>query len=117
MSYHVTVTNNYHETFRAFGVVMNATDTRPVKIDRALGHGIIDIPGLGGINFTDVGQDNIGGFSKATWGVLISYQGDEVVFRYEGGGELQVNINKYGQAEISGNGSFSRIRLDSFIVK
>jgi hypothetical protein len=116
MSYTVTVTNHYHEAIRPFGAIINANDTRPAKIPKTLGNGYIAVPGLGDVNFTDVGQDNIGGFSKATWGVLISYQGEELVFRYEGGGELQVNINKYGQVEISGNGSFSRIRLDSFVV-
>jgi hypothetical protein len=117
MAYNITITNRYHEALLAFGLVINANDTRPVKIDRTLGNGYITVPGLGAVNFTDVGEDNIGGFSKATWGVLISYQGEELVFRYEGGGQLQVTINKYGQAEISGNGGFSIIRLDSFVVK
>jgi hypothetical protein len=116
MSYYVTVTNNYHDTLLSFGSQINKGDTRPAK-SGLLGNGYITVPGLGDINFTDVGNDNIGGFSKATWGVLISYQGDELVFRYEGGGDIKVNINKYGQAEISGNGGFSQIRLSSFELK
>jgi hypothetical protein len=117
MSYNITITNHYHEALLAFGLVINAKDTRPVKIDRTLGNGYITVPGHGAVNFTDVGEANIGGYSKKTWGVLISYEGEEFVFRYEGGGQLQVTINKYGQAEMSGNGDFSRIRLDSFVVK
>lgn len=116
MSYHVTIINNYHETIRAFGSIINQGDTRPTKIPTVLGNGYIDIPGLGSINFTDIGEQQVGGYSKATWGVLISSQGEEVVFRYEGGGEIQVTINQYGQAEISGNGGFSRIRLSSFVL-
>lgn len=47
--------------------------------------------------------------------MLISYQGEEFVFRYEGGGDIQLIINDPGQAEINGNGTISRIRLPSFI--
>ncbi len=115
--YTVTIINQYHDTILpSFGGPINKGDTRPFK-SNPLGNGYVTVPGLGAVNFTDVAQDNIGGFSQATWGVLISYQGEEIVFRYEGGGELNVNLNKYGQAEISGNGAFSRIRLDSFVVK
>ena len=117
MSYNITITNHYHEALLAFGTVINAKDTRPVKIDRTLGNGYITVPGHGAVNFTDVGDANIGGYSQKTWGVLISYEGEEIVFRYEGGGQLQVTNNKYGQPEISGNGDFSRIRLDPFVIK
>jgi hypothetical protein len=34
--------------------------------------------------------------------VLIAYQGEEFVGRYEGGGQLTVVINQYYQAELSG---------------
>jgi hypothetical protein len=35
-------------------------------------------------------------------GVLIAYQGEEYVGRYEGGGQLAVEINAYYQAVLSG---------------
>lgn len=116
MSYHVTVTNNYHDTLMAFGSPINKGDTRPTK-SPLLGNGYITVPGIGSVNFIDLGQQKMGGFSKATWGVLISYQGEETEFRYEGGGEIQININNLGQAEISGNGGFSRIDFPSFKFK
>ena len=117
MAYHVTVTNAYHEAIRVFGTYFNARDTRPARLPPTLGHGMFQIPGLGPLNFTDLGQKNVGGHSKKTWGVLLSYQGEEVVFRYEGEGELRVDINELGQAELSGNGEFSRVQLSSFIIK
>jgi hypothetical protein len=117
MSWQLTITNYYHETLTGFGIVFNATDTRPVKVPKTLGSGYLTIPGLGAVNFTDIGQQDVGGYSKATWGVLISYQGEELVFRYEGGGEIQLAINNLGQAEISGNGGFSKIPLPSFVLK
>lgn len=115
--YQVTIINHYHETLlTSFGAPIPKGDTRPVK-SHALGNGYVTVPGLGAVNFIDVGDSPIGGYSKATWGVLISYQTEEVVFRYEGGGELQLTINKFGQAELSSNGSLSQIRLGSFIFK
>jgi hypothetical protein len=42
------------------------------------------------------------GDSDEAWGVLIAYQGEEYVGRYEGGGQLAVEINAYYQAVLSG---------------
>jgi hypothetical protein len=115
--YTLTVINNYHDTLlTSFGGPINKGDTRPVK-SPALGNGYVTVPGLGAVNFTDVGDSQIGGYSKATWGVLISYQGEEVIFRYEGGGEIQLTISKLGQAQLHSNGSLSQIRLGSFEFK
>jgi hypothetical protein len=115
--YIVTIINNYHDTLLpSFGSPIPKGDTRPVK-SNPLGNGYVTVPGLGAVNFTDVGDSQIGGYSKASWGVLISYQGEEVIFRYEGGGEIQLTISKLGQAELSSNGSLSQIRLGSFEFK
>ena len=83
---------------------------------KALGNVVVAVPGLGEVNFLDIGDQQIGGWSKATWGVLISYQGEEIVFRYEGGGQITLTINKFGQAQLSGNGAFAQISLGSFIL-
>ncbi len=61
----------------------------------------IDGP-FGRLGFLDIGDQHIGGDSKETWGVLIAYQGEEIVGRYEGGGRLKVVVNQYCQAELSG---------------
>ena len=63
--------------------------------------GII-VPTRGTLSFHDIGDTHIGGDSKETWGVLIAYQGEEFVGRYEGGGQLAVEINAYYQAVLSG---------------
>jgi hypothetical protein len=47
------------------------------------------------------------------WGVLISYQGEEIVGRYEGAGGLTVALNEYGQATLSGM-DFRQVFLPSF---
>jgi hypothetical protein len=67
-----------------------------------LGDVTLDVPMRGPLSFHDIGDKHIGGDSKETWGVLIAYQGEEYVGRYEGGGQLQVVINEYYQAVLSG---------------
>jgi hypothetical protein len=36
------------------------------------------------------------------WGVLISYHGEEVVGRYEGGGQLSIDYDKHGHVAVDG---------------
>jgi hypothetical protein len=67
-----------------------------------LGNLTLVVPTRGPLDFLDLGDQHIGGDSDQTWGVLIAYQGQEFVGRYEGGGQLTVVINQYLQAELSG---------------
>jgi hypothetical protein len=67
-----------------------------------LGNLTLIVPTRGPLDFLDIGDQHIGGDSDETWGVLIAYQGQEFVGRYEGGGQLTVVINEYYQAELSG---------------
>lgn len=84
------------------------------KTPSPLGNGIVTVGGIGQMLLKDIGKRQIGGFSKATWGVFLAYQGEEVVFRYEAGGEITVTIGDLGQAELSGNGAFASIQLGAF---
>ena len=67
-----------------------------------LGNLTLIVPTRGPLDFLDIGDQHIGGDSSETWGVLIAYQGQEYVGRYEGGGQLTVVVNEYYQAELSG---------------
>jgi hypothetical protein len=67
-----------------------------------LGDVTLDVPTRGPLSFHDIGDQHIGGDSSETWGVLIAYQGEEMVGRYEGGGQLTVEINDYYQAVLGG---------------
>lgn len=67
-----------------------------------LGNLTLVVPTRGPIDFLDIGDTHIGGDSSETWGVLIAYQGEEFVGRYEGGGRLSVEFNGYSQAILSG---------------
>ncbi|MDQ3742667.1 MAG: hypothetical protein M3320_03030 [Actinomycetota bacterium] len=67
-----------------------------------LGDVTILVPTRGPLNFHDIADKHIGGDSGETWGVLIAYQGEEIVGRYEGGGQLTVTINDRYQAVLGG---------------
>jgi hypothetical protein len=79
-----------------------------------LGNAWIASTELGTINFLDLGARRISGDSDETWGVLISYQGEEMVGRYEGAGGLSVALNEYGQATLSGM-DLRQVSLPAFI--
>lgn len=84
-----------------------------------LGNFRVTVPGMGEVTFIDIADRKISNvtFMQGTWGVLISYQGQECEFRYEGGGEINMNVTDLGQIEITGNGPFLLTDLPSFIVK
>lgn len=84
-----------------------------------LGNFRVSIPGAGEVNLIDIAERRISkaDFHKATWGVLISNLGDECEFRYEGNGEINLNVTDLGQIEVSGNGRFLMTDLPSFILK
>ena len=86
---------------------------------KKLGWFRLTVPGIGELSLIDIGDKKITNlpFLKGTWGVFISYQGQECEFRYEGEGEINVNVTELGQIEMSGNGNFLLTDLPSFIIK
>ena len=121
--YTLKVTTNYHTPLNYVSYVGKGESGSihkgmPVTI-RNLGNARIAIPGCGELNLIDIGERKISNadFHKATWGVLISNLGDEVEFRYEGGGEINVNVTDLGQIEVSGNGRLLLTDMPQFILK
>ncbi len=113
MTYHLSLTNDYIYDVTVDGATV-AANGGTWKSD-LLGNAIVTVPGRGELAFQDVADDHgPGGFCDQTWGVLISYQGSEAVFRYEGGGELSATLNKYGQAAFSSNFCISFPQLPAF---
>jgi hypothetical protein len=86
---------------------------------KKLGWFRLTIPGMGELTLLDIADRKISNlpFMQSTWGVLISYQGQECEFRYEGEGEINVKVNDLGQIELDGNGRFLMTDLPSFILK
>ena len=67
-----------------------------------LGNLCLVVPTRGPLDFLDIGDNHIPGDSGETWGVLVAFQNEEFVGRYEGGGQLNVVVNQYNQVELSG---------------
>ncbi len=117
--YTLNVTNHY---WRPIVVNNSAGSSFTVDLNRTghpagpLGDATITVPGQGEMMLHDIGDRQIGGFSTATWGVLVAFKGEEVVFRYEAGGVLNVTFNDLGQAQLTSNGGFSRITLDAVVL-
>ena len=115
--YMLSVQNNFAYPITVQSTVLDTVAPgHSMQVANALGNAYITVPGIGQMLVHDIGDRQIGGFSKATWGVFIAYQGEEAVFRYEGGGQLKVIFNDLGQAQLSGNGGYSRISLGGLIL-
>lgn len=115
--YILTVGNSYMYPVTVQSKV--ATTVAPghsAQIDGALGDAYITVPGMGEMLLHDIGERPLGGYSKATWGVFIAYQGEEAVFRYEGGGQIKVTFNDLGQASLESNGGLSRVSVGGLIL-
>lgn len=120
--YTLKVTTNYHTPLNYVSYIGKGESGSihkgmPFTL-KNLGNARVTIPGAGEVNFIDLGERKISkaDFHKATWGVLISNLGDECEFRYEGGGEINLNVTDLGQLEVTGNGRFLLIQMPSFIV-
>jgi hypothetical protein len=113
VSYTVTVVNSSGAPFTTKdGKTINEGETWTSDV---LGNAYIHSDEFGSISFRDIGETHIGGDDpKTTWGVLISYGGQHMVGRYEGGGELHVTFNDHLQADVSGM-NLRRVRLDALV--
>ena len=109
----LTLTNNYHSTVIATDNEGNHNVNPNSQYQNAtpLGNAYLTIPGLGQANFIDIADSHIGGDGPETWGVLINYQGEAWVFRYEGGGELSATLTSYGVLQISSAFSTREVEL------
>jgi hypothetical protein len=118
MAYTLHLQTQYHEPLQYHSATQNGSIHKGQQASfNNLGNFWLTIPGVGDVNLIDIGQRKISGFSHATWGVLIGFQGEECEFRYEGGGQLTFNVNDLGQVELSSNGNIIRVSLPPFIFK
>ncbi|MFA8341630.1 MAG: hypothetical protein ACEPO8_01545 [Rhodothermaceae bacterium] len=113
--YTLRIKNNYKYPVAADSQTIDTS--KELEYPKSLGNLIISIPGSGEINLIDIGNSNIIETPlKQTWKVLISYQGNEIVFGYEGEGSLFVEINELGQAVLKSDGEMCRLKIPSFIL-
>ena len=118
MAYTLHLQTQYHEPLQYHSTLQNGSIHKGQQASfNNLGNVRVVVPGVGDIRFQDIGERKLAGFSHATWGALISFQGEELEFRYEGAGEVTLNVNDLGQGELSSNGSIIRVNLAPFAFK
>ncbi len=110
--YSVTITNNYFHT-----ITLDNPDANKVgsfippggtQTFEKWGNHILFVPGMGPINFIDLGDKKLNGYvdpklkwTESTWGGLIRYRGLDAYFRYEGGGEVTGEVDAHGCLHLS----------------
>ena len=58
------------------------------------------------MTFCPMDTSDSGDFPTQTWGVLLRYKGLELYYRYEGDGEMNMTVDRYGDlnvAQVQGN--------------
>lgn len=115
MGYDLRVDNQFVEAVSAIGVAVKPGEK--TLIPYTMPNTLLNIPGLGGAYFIDIGEKQISGYSKKQFGVLIRYEGEECEFRYDGkGGIIDVKVNCYGQVELSADGDFVIVDLPNILI-
>ena len=113
MSYTLTISNSTDAPMTTKdGKTIDPGDTWKSE---TLGSTYVHSDEFGSMSFRDIADEHIGGDSGETWGVLIAYQGQHMVGRYEGGGDLRVSFDKHLQATVSGM-NLRRVKLDGLVT-
>ncbi|RUT02219.1 hypothetical protein DSM106972_062940 [Dulcicalothrix desertica PCC 7102] len=104
MAYNIKVQNNYD------GHVSVKRDYNKGSFTSSdvLGCATVEIGDKDSLRFVDIGDKPLGP-GKATWGVVITSRSSVWVFRYEGGGVIELLINPDGTFSLKGNGGLDKI--------
>ncbi len=123
--YTVSVINNYIYPLTLDGGSTSAVDANGGKAEfKDWGSHYLSVPGMGGINFIDMGDKKLEDYTnpelpwtEATWGGLIRYRNLDAYFRYEGGGKVDVVVDQFGSVTLHfGTGGGMIINLDDLTV-
>lgn len=106
--YDVTVTNNYlYPLFLDGGNEVFAPPNGGGAMRNNWGSHVINVPGMGDINFLDLGDKKLDEFTtpklpwtEATWGGLVRYRNLDAYFRYEGQGKADIVVNQWGSVQL-----------------
>ena len=127
--FNVTITNNYIYPLNPGG-----SGTRPIPPDpippkgkqayKDWGSVYVEVPGMGHINFIDLGDHKLSQYTnpaipwtESTWGGMIRYMGIDIYFRYEGQGSLEVVVDNIGSVSVTlGNAGGMIVNLDDMVL-
>ena len=103
--YDVTINNNFVHAIRVDGCEELAPGGQYQFYE--WGSHTVSVPGMGDINFIDLGEKKLDPYTndkipwtKSTWGGLIRYRGLDAYFRYEDEGYVEVTIDSIGSINI-----------------
>ena len=115
MTYYVAVTNEttYDLTTSDGKQIPSAGGTWTSPL---IGDAWVQTQIWGVLNFLDIGHAHVGGDGPGEWGVLFSYQGEEVVGRYDGSPTFNAVISPMGSITLSGGTSLRQVSLPAFQV-
>lgn len=105
--YDVSITNNY-----IYPVTVEGESPIPASggTGKYSGWGskVMDVPGMGPVNFIDLGDRKLEGYTdpnqpwtEKTWGGLIRYRSIDAYFRYEGEGSVELAIDAEGSIVVA----------------
>ncbi|AXT57743.1 hypothetical protein D1815_19025 [Aquimarina sp. AD1] len=117
--YTLNVTNNYSYNVPASNAKTVAKDGGKTTFEKQ-GSLLLEIPGIGTLNFIDLGDKKLEGHPDITetWGVLIRAITTEAYYRYEGNGVLNLEIDKLGTSTLNtDNGSLVQIKLRELSIE
>lgn len=105
--YSVSVTNNYRYALTtSLGTDTITPNGGTATIDRQ-GNFYINVPGMGPINFIDLGDTKLNAYTdprlpwtEKTWGGLVRYHSLDAYFRYEGGGSVNLAVAADGSISL-----------------
>jgi hypothetical protein len=104
MAYNIKVQNNYD----GFVTVKRNYKKGSFICSDVLGSATVEIEDKDSLRFVDIGDSRLG-TGTSTWGVVISSLSSVWVFRYEGGGVIELLVNPDGSFNLQGNGHLEKV--------
>ena len=122
--YDVSITNNYiYPLFLDGGTQVLAPPNGGKAQLTKWGNHRVNVPGMGDINFIDLADYKLDGYTnpkipwtESTWGGLVRYGGLDAYFRYEGGGQVELVVDRFGSANLHFAQGGMVISLDDLTV-
>ena len=122
--YNVSVTNNYiYSLFLNGGNEVIAQPNGGKAQLTNWGSHAINVVGMGDINFIDLGDQKLSGYTNPelpwtehTWGGLVRYQGLDAYFRYEGQGQVELVVDRFGAVSLHFEQGGMVVSLDDLTV-
>lgn len=122
--YDVSITNNYiYPLFLDGGNEVIAPPNGGKASLTNWGSHVVNVAGMGDINFMDLGDQKLDGYTnpklpwtESTWGALVRYQGLDAYFRYEGQGQVALVVDRFGSASLRFEQGGMIVSLDDLTV-